>query len=245
MVEWPEHSWRGLFADSVLPAPCNVLRPRRRWRRLPSRLAVNKPTLRSVAATGWDKFAGVSQRMHPTGQVLMRAIQVLWKPNGKRSEGTLYNKNPAGTLEQKRRHSTVVLLLASYIRLHQMITLRDVLPLLAEMNHFLERTCFFRSLRSFLFACFLSLCCNFSPNADDLLWHETSLQVLVNSSVGIIITGAAFKSKFPVQYNYSYLNKGRRQCYSAAPLYINPEFFPQSTACFLLLSENDSVRIKR
>lgn len=121
----------------------------------------------------------------------------------------------------------------------------SILPLLAEMNHFLERTCFFRSLRSFLFACFLSLCCNFSPNADDLLWHETSLQVLVNSSVGIIITGAAFKSKFPVQYNYSYLNKGRRQCYSAAPLYINPEFFPQSTACFLLLSENDSVRIKR
>lgn len=111
--------------------------------------------------------------MHPTGQVLMRAIQILWKPNGKHSEGTLYNKNPAGTLEQKCRHSTVVLLLASYIRLHQMITLRDVLPLLAEMNHFLERTFFFgayvlsyspvSSPFAVILAQMLMICCDMRP----------------------------------------------------------------------------------
>lgn len=39
------------------------------------------------------------------------------------------------------------------------------------------------------------------------------------SSSGVIIRGTVLKSKFPVQRNYSCLNKGLRRCYSAAPLY--------------------------
>lgn len=247
MVEWPGHSWRGLFADSVQPAPHNVLRPRRRWRRLPSRLTVNKPILRSVPTTGWDKFAGISQWMHPMGQVLMTAIRYCGNP----MESEVVAQR-GGIVQQEPSRDTW-----TEIQAQHCCSLTCLSHPSASDDHskrhfasscwnepFSWKGLSFRSLRSFLFACFLSLCCNFSPNGDGLLWHETSLQVLVNSAVGVIITGIAFKSKFPVQYNYSCLNKGCQQCYPAAPLYINPELFLQSTACFLLLSENDSVRIK-
>lgn len=146
MVEWPGHSWRGLFADSVQPAPHNVLRPSRRWRRLPSRLAVNKPILRSVPTTGWDKFAGISQWMHPMGQVLMTAIRYCGNPMESEvvaQRGGIVQQEPSRDTWTEIQAQHCCSLIASHIHLHQMITPRDTLPLLAEMNHFLERACLF------------------------------------------------------------------------------------------------------
>lgn len=55
--------------------------------------------------------------------------------------------------------------------------------------------------------------CDMRP--DFKLWWMRQMY----SSLGVIIRGTVLKSKFPVQWNHSCLNKGLRRCYSAAPLY--------------------------
>lgn len=94
----------------------------------------------------------------------------------------------------------------------------------------------FGSFTSFII-CFLSLCFNFSHNAGDPMWYEISLWVLVNAAdiYSCSIRRTAFKSKFPVPYNYSHLNKGLQHFYSAAPFYTKWGLLPLDTAFSALL----------
>lgn len=179
-----------------------------------------------------EKSSSPSQWMLSTGKVLMRAPWVWWKPHGKQkmqsSEGTSRGEKPVSGNQVQHYYSLICVSPPSTSDVHSN---RHSIFHLGGKDFLLDLG--FGSFTSFII-CFLSFCFNFSHNVDDPMWYEISLWALVNAAdiYSWSIRRTAFKSKFPVQYNYSCLNKGLQHFYSVAPLYTK---FPLDTAFSALL----------
>lgn len=252
-VEWSKPPWRGsdFHAGSASPAPSNVLRSGRRRR---GQAAITDPASAAAAALclelgGQRHFPVFHSECCPQERFwweLVGVVETQWKAEGVEQCGDITRRGASrdsfSSGNQAQRNYSLTCLSppsTSVVHSKKRFATSWWKGLLLDLT--------FGSFMSFLvvpspFALILAIMqmmlCDMRP-AFGLWWMQQ-----IHSSSGVIIRGTAFKSRFPVQYNYSYLNKGLRQCYSAAPLYTKWGLFPLDTAFLLLFSENDFVRIK-
>lgn len=131
--------------------------------------------------------------------------------------GTSCGEKPVGGSQC----SIILLLFAFYLHLHQMFTLKGI-----PSSILMKRTSFYTwhlgVLHPFLFvsspfvlilAKMQMIQCNMR-SAFGLGWMQQKI-----TPEDECIRETDFKSKFPLQYNYSYFNKGLQHFYSATPLY--------------------------